>query len=75
MAYQHVPKDGKWHRVSDYNSPEDIKEHASKMKFERPKYELFCEKCDTTNFIYDDMKEPYQCDNCKAPLSVEHDQI
>jgi hypothetical protein len=30
MPYQHVPKDDKWHRVSDYNSPEDIKEHFLK---------------------------------------------
>jgi hypothetical protein len=70
MPYQNVPKDGKWHRVSDYNSPEDIKEHFSKMKFEQPKHELFCKKCGTTTYIYDNMKEPYVCDNCKAELII-----
>jgi transcription initiation factor TFIIIB Brf1 subunit/transcription initiation factor TFIIB len=31
-------------------------------------YELYCEKCGTTNFIYDDMKPPYECDDCGAAL-------
>ena len=40
------------------------------MTFEIPELELFCEKCETTNFIYDDMKPPYKCDNCGAELEV-----
>jgi len=37
-------------------------------KFEVPDAELFCEKCETTNFIYNDMKPPYKCDSCGAEL-------
>ena len=36
--------------------------------FEIPKGQLYCEKCGTTNFIYDDMKPPYTCDNCAVLL-------
>ena len=38
--------------------------------FEIPDMELFCEKCGTTNFIYDDMKAPYLCDDCGAELDA-----
>ncbi|GHV61823.1 hypothetical protein AGMMS49587_06960 [Spirochaetia bacterium] len=33
-------------------------------KFEVPDKELYCEKCGTTNYIYEDMQPPYKCDNC-----------
>ena len=36
--------------------------------FEVPDMELFCEKCETTNYIYSDMEPPYKCDNCGAEL-------
>ena len=36
--------------------------------FEVPDGQLYCEKCKTTNFIYDDMKPPYKCDNCNTLL-------
>ena len=39
-------------------------------KFEVPNGEIYCEKCGTTNFIYDDMKPPYKCDNCGSPLNA-----
>ena len=35
---------------------------------EVPKGQIFCEKCGAVNFFYDDMKPPYMCDNCAAPL-------
>ena len=37
--------------------------------FEVPKGQLYCEKCGTTNFIYDDMDPPYKCDDCGAVLN------
>ena len=39
------------------------------MKFETPEQELYCEKCETTNYIYNDMKAPYKCDCCGEELS------
>ena len=36
--------------------------------FEVPKGQLCCEKCGTTNFIYDDMTPPYKCDECGAVM-------
>jgi hypothetical protein len=44
-------------------------------KFEVPELELFCEKCGTTNYFYDDNKPPYYCDNCKNPLDAEKDKL
>jgi hypothetical protein len=40
------------------------------MKFEVPDGELYCEKCGTNNFIYNDMKPPYKCDHCGSPLNA-----
>jgi len=40
-------------------------------KFEVPDLELYCEKCGTMNFFYDDDAPPYNCDNCKKPLVDE----
>jgi ribosomal protein S27E len=37
---------------------------------EVPDGEICCEKCGTTNFIYSDMKPPYKCDDCGAPLDA-----
>ena len=34
------------------------------QKFEIPQCSIYCDKCRTTNFIYEDMKVPYKCDNC-----------
>jgi len=36
--------------------------------FEVPKGQIYCEKCGTTNFIYDDMNPPYKCDECGIVL-------
>ena len=36
--------------------------------FEVPELELFCEICETTNYIYADMEPPYKCDNCGTEL-------
>jgi ribosomal protein S27E len=47
------------------------KEMADKMKFEIPHLELYCEKCDTSNFIYSDMKPPYKCDDCGSFLEID----
>jgi len=38
------------------------------MVFEIPEAEIYCKKCKTSNFIYNDMKPPYKCDNCGAEL-------
>jgi predicted Zn-ribbon and HTH transcriptional regulator len=38
--------------------------------FEVPSGEICCEKCGTTNFIYNDMKPPYKCDDCGSPLDA-----
>ena len=40
-------------------------------KFEVPGGSLYCKKCKTTNFIYDDMKPPYFCADCGKPLKVD----
>ena len=40
-------------------------------KFEVPDGSLYCKKCKTTNFIYDDMKPPYFCADCGKPLKVD----
>jgi ribosomal protein L37E len=37
---------------------------------EVPDGQICCEKCGTTNFIYNDMKPPYQCDDCGFPLDA-----
>ena len=37
--------------------------------FEVPKGQIYCEKCGTTNFLYDDMNPPYKCDNCGVILN------
>ena len=39
--------------------------------FEVPGGTLYCKKCKTTNFIYDDMKPPYFCADCGKPLKAE----
>ena len=44
---------------------------SGKIRFEISVKELYCEKCETTNFIYDDMEEPYKCDDCGAELMAE----
>jgi Zn finger protein HypA/HybF involved in hydrogenase expression len=44
-------------------------------KFEVPEFELYCEKCGTTSFFYDDNKQPYKCDNCGKLLDVEKDRL
>jgi hypothetical protein len=44
-------------------------------KLEVPELELFCEKCGTTNYFYDDDKPPYHCDNCKNTLDAEKDKL
>ena len=41
-------------------------------KFEVPDGSLYCKKCKTTNFIYEDMKPPYFCADCGKPLKVEN---
>ena len=43
----------------------------SNMEFETPSLELFCEKCETTNFFYNDNEPPYICDCCGAELEEE----
>jgi len=40
----------------------------SNIKFETPSLQLYCKKCKTSNFFYDDNKPPYKCDNCGAAL-------
>ena len=47
---------------------------TSGKKFEVPDGSLYCKKCKTTNFIYDDMKPPYFCADCGNPLKVENVQ-
>jgi len=46
-----------------------VKVHGK--KFEVPGGSLYCKKCKTTNFIYDDMKPPYYCADCGKPLKVD----
>jgi ribosomal protein S27E len=38
--------------------------------FEVPDGQIYCTQCGTTNFIYNDMKGPYKCDDCGAPLNA-----
>jgi len=38
------------------------------MEFDTPTLELYCEKCETTNYFYEDNKPPYICDCCGAEL-------
>ena len=40
-------------------------------KFEVPDGQLYCKKCGTTNFIYDDMTPPYLCADCGKPLKAD----
>jgi rRNA maturation endonuclease Nob1 len=40
-------------------------------KFEVPGGKLYCKKCKSVNFIYDDMKPPYFCADCGKPLKAE----
>jgi len=42
-------------------NPEDL-------NFDTPTLEIYCEKCETTNFFYEDNEPPYICDNCGAEL-------
>ena len=44
-------------------------------KFEVPSGSLYCKKCKTTNFIYDDMKPPYFCADCGKPLKTKIQEI
>ena len=44
-------------------------------KFEVPDGTLYCKKCKTTNFIYDDMKPPYFCADCGNPLKVDTKEV
>ncbi|MCL2243176.1 MAG: hypothetical protein FWC03_01755 [Treponema sp.] len=43
------------------------------MEFDTPDLELYCEKCGTTNFFYDDNEPPYLCDSCGAELIKDAD--
>lgn len=42
---------------------------GKEMVFEVPEKELYCEKCETTNFIYENMNVPHECDNCGELLN------
>jgi ribosomal protein S27E len=44
---------------------------GKEMVFRIPEGSIFCEKCETTNFIYDDMKKPLECDNCGEFLNED----
>ena len=46
-----------------------VKVHGK--KFEVPGGSLYCKKCKSTNFIYDDMKPPYYCADCGKPLKAD----
>ena len=37
-----------------------------------PAMQLYCKKCKTTNYFYEDDKPPYQCDNCGKELTAEN---
>ena len=51
---------------------EDIKKsNKKKIVFEQCAFQIYCEKCKTTNFFYDDNKPPYRCDRCKSLLDAE----
>ena len=43
------------------------------MKFDTPSLELYCEKCETTSYFYDDNEPPYICDSCGAELEADSD--
>jgi ribosomal protein S27E len=43
--------------------------------FAVPDYELYCEKCGTTNYFYSDNTPPYKCDNCGTALDAEKDRL
>jgi ribosomal protein S27E len=43
-------------------------------KFEIPDMELYCEKCETTNYIYSDMKPPYKCNECGSVLEFDENE-
>ena len=47
---------------------ETIQTAKGPMTFEIPDLELYCENCETTNFIYADMEPPYKCDQCGTAL-------
>jgi uncharacterized Zn finger protein len=77
-----IPKDGKWHRVADYQTPEEMAEFAKKIKANKPKYELYCLSCGTTSYVYEDTElvftenEPYfKCHNCGEFLSVKKTSV
>ena len=41
-------------------------------QFEVPEGQLYCKKCKSTNFIYDDMNPPYFCADCGSPLDADN---
>jgi|GEM_PF-6335801 len=41
----------------------------SNMKFETPSLQLYCKKCKTTNYFYDDNEPPCKCDRCGTVLN------
>lgn len=45
---------------------------GKEMVFEVPEKELYCEKCETTNYIYENIDMPHECDNC-GELLKEND--
>jgi len=47
----------------------------SNRKLDTPSLTLFCQKCETTNYFYDNNKPPYICDRCKAELNEERDKL
>ncbi|GHV89499.1 hypothetical protein AGMMS50268_00020 [Spirochaetia bacterium] len=40
-------------------------------KFDIPKYQLFCEKCGTTSYFYNDKMPPFHCAECGLELQDE----
>jgi len=55
-----------------YGKPmKDTPFDRSNMEFDTPSRELYCEKCGTTSFFYDDNEPPYLCDCCGAELTEE----
>jgi len=57
----------------DEGSDDDSDDVEAMMEkhFEKPEGYAYCEKCETTNYIYDDMKPPYKCDGCGSLLERE----
>jgi len=41
------------------------------MVFHVPCESVFCEKCETTNYIYIDDLPPYHCNDCGTELSLK----